>query len=205
MTAPKPAPDLATAPARAYRERIVSLACQHLRGQPVARRALDFGAGDGYVATRLEREGVAREIVCIDVTRRERTFRDVTLYDGVRLPFEDRSFDLAYAIDVLHHCPDPTAGLRELCRVSRRHVLLKDHTYVTPLGWATLCALDELGNRRFGIPSVYRYQRRWAWDAVLEAEGFTLADRVHPATCEDRPWGRFTNALQFTALWTRRA
>jgi SAM-dependent methyltransferase len=40
------------------------------------------------------------------------------------LPFDDRSFDAAMAILTIHHWTDYMAGLRELCRVARRCVLL---------------------------------------------------------------------------------
>jgi SAM-dependent methyltransferase len=40
------------------------------------------------------------------------------------LPFPDRAFDAGLAVLTLHHWSDPTAGLRELRRVSRRQVVL---------------------------------------------------------------------------------
>jgi ubiquinone/menaquinone biosynthesis C-methylase UbiE len=36
-----------------------------------------------------------------------------------RLPFADRSFDLVYVHDGLHHLEDPAAGLAEMARVAR--------------------------------------------------------------------------------------
>ena len=194
---------LAAAPARGYRDRVIEIASSLIRDVGPVDRALDFGSGDGYVANRLEADGLAREIVCVDVTKRQRAFREVQLYEGKVLPFPERSFALVYAVDVLHHCEDPSASLRELCRISNDLVLLKDHTYDSSLGKATLCVLDELGNRRFGIPSVYKYQRGWSWDAVMAQEGFGLVKRVHPADCEQRAWGRFTNKLQYVGLWKR--
>jgi SAM-dependent methyltransferase len=40
------------------------------------------------------------------------------------LPFCDRSFDAALAILTIHHWSDYRAGLRELCRVARRRVIV---------------------------------------------------------------------------------
>jgi SAM-dependent methyltransferase len=40
-----------------------------------------------------------------------------------RLPFPDRSFDVAMAIATVHHWQDPLAGLREMQRVARRVVV----------------------------------------------------------------------------------
>jgi SAM-dependent methyltransferase len=188
-----------------YRRRVLDL----LRGvlgphAPVA-RALDFGAGDGWFAHSFAEGRLAREVVAVDVQPRARTFVPTLLYDGRRLPFADRSFDLVSSIDVLHHCPDPRASLREALRCAGRFFLLKDHTYRGPLGRAALCVLDEVGNRRFGIPSPYHYQRGREWFPVIEEQGFRLKRLVHPAPCHTGPLGWTTNGLQFVALWERAA
>ena len=62
----------------------------------------------------------------------------------------------------------------------------------------------ELGNRRFGVRSRYRYQRRWEWLPVIEGAGFRRRALIHPARCETRPpisW--FSARLQFVGLWER--
>lgn len=41
---------------------------------------------------------------------------DVT-WDGVKMPFEDESFDCAYGTEVLEHCPEPDVVLKEIFRV----------------------------------------------------------------------------------------
>jgi hypothetical protein len=93
--------------------------------------------------------------------------------------------------------------LRDVLRCSRRYALIKDHTWRTRVGWSTLCVLDELGNRRLGIPSIYKYQRDWEWDRAFESSGFRLVERQYPFPCEPRFWGPLTNKLQFAALWER--
>ena len=40
------------------------------------------------------------------------------------LPFPDRSFDLAAAIEVLEHVPDPGRTLADMARVAARHLLI---------------------------------------------------------------------------------
>ncbi len=40
------------------------------------------------------------------------------------LPFDDNSFDLVISTEVLEHLEDPLHALREVCRVSKRYVLL---------------------------------------------------------------------------------
>jgi len=151
----------------------------------------------------MRESGQIGELTPVEVQARPNSFVVPTLYDGNKLPFADRSFDLVYSVDVLHHCPDPEASLRDLVRCSNRLVLLKDHTWRTRSGKWTLAVLDELGNRKFGIPCLYEYQHRWDWFNIIESEGFRLVRRIHPAVCHVGLMGRLTNALQFAALWKR--
>ncbi len=186
-----------------YRQRIVPMLRDLLQQRAPAGRTLDFGSGDGWFAKQMGDSGMVRELVPVDVQARLDSFVEPLLYDGIRLPFEDRSFDLVYSVDVLHHCPDPLGSLRDLARCSDRLLLLKDHTWRTRFGKLTLAVLDELGNRKFGIPCLYKYQRRWDWFPVIESEGFRLVGLIHPAACHVGVMGYCTNSLQFVALWER--
>lgn len=187
-----------------YRQRVLGLVRDVLAQVGPVDRALDYGSGDGWFARELVAQGVVAEVVAVDVQPRPEALVPARLYDGVRLPFAEREFLLSYAIDVLHHCPDPAASLRDLLRVTGRHLLLKDHTCRGSLGWLGLCVLDELGNRRFGIPSRYRYQRGWEWLDLLKAEGFEQVTLIHPARVHVGLLGAATNAWQFVGLWSRR-
>jgi SAM-dependent methyltransferase len=164
--------------------------------------ALDFGSGDGFFAHSLGAQTKIARITPVDVVERAQSFVRPQLYDGGRLPFGDRSFDLAYSIDVVHHCPDPMAALADLARCTRRWLLLKDHQHGGPVGNFTLAVLDELGNRRFDIPSPYRYQRDWQWVQWIEANGFVRRTFMHPMRCHTGLLA-LTNRLQFMGLWER--
>ncbi len=119
-------------------------------------RVLDFGCGDGWFASQVLAKQRARELVPLDVKRREHVFVEpLVCAPDTPLPFPDAAFDLAYSVDVLHHCSDPFMQLDELTRVSRRYLLIKDHNYSSAAGRLALAVLDELGNRKFGIPSPY--------------------------------------------------
>jgi SAM-dependent methyltransferase len=186
-----------------YRQRILPKLVEVLRSKSPVDSALDFGSGDGWFAQQMRQSGLIRELTPVDVKLRETVVTAPHLYDGKRLPFPDRSFDLVYSVDVLHHCPDPAESLRDLVRCAGRLVLLKDHTWRTRLGKWGLAVLDELGNRQFGIPCLYRYQHRWDWFPIIEREGFRLVQLIHPVPCHVGVLGRLTNPLQFIALWER--
>jgi SAM-dependent methyltransferase len=185
-----------------YRENILTLAAPLLKELTVG-SVLDFGCGDGFFATRMAPLLGTDDITPIDVYRRPNCLVEPLLYDGTVLPFADRQFELSYAIDVLHHCKDPLASLRDLMRCTDRYLFLKDHTYAGAAGYAALCVLDELGNRRFHIPSLYHYQKRMAWVELIEAAGWRRRALQWPAPVHTGLLGAATNGLQFVGLWER--
>ena len=186
-----------------YRQRIWATLRELLVPCGRLERVLDFGSGDGWFLQQMLSQGVAREVVGIDVQDRPAALVKPLLYDGQTLPFEDRSFDLVFSADVLHHCPRPQLQLQELLRTSKQYLLLKDHTYRDRLGWLALCGMDEIGNRKFGVPSRYQYQRGWEWLEWIEAAGFAPVSLIHPARCHRGVLGALTNSLQFIGLWKR--
>jgi SAM-dependent methyltransferase len=188
-----------------YRERIVALAEQLLAGCARAERALDFGCGDGWFGEQFVARGLTDRVIGAEVRVRAGSPIRPVLFDGQLLPFGDGVFELTYAIDVLHHSESPEKAITELLRCTRDRFLLKDHTYEGPAGWVALATLDELGNRRFGVPSPHAYQKRWEWNAWIERSGFELERMVHPAPCHSGALGALTNRFQFVAVWRRAA
>ena len=187
-----------------YRRRVWSLLAPILQRCKPLHKVLDFGSGDGWFASRLLAENLTRKLVALDIKRRESVYLEPCIYvpdDG--LPFKDGSFDLAYSVDVLHHCDNPFSQLDELTRVSRRYLLIKDHNYSSATGRLALAVLDELGNRKFGIPSPYNYQHGLRWTDHLDRRGWVQKILVHPAPCHVGPLGLLTNSLQYVALYER--
>jgi ubiquinone/menaquinone biosynthesis C-methylase UbiE len=98
------------------------------------RSVLDVGCGEGVVTYRWAQQLGEKPIVGIDLadpkleaqwkTRRRENleFRAMDVEDLRSFP--DDSFDLAAAIEVLEHVPDPERTLAEMARVAARHVLV---------------------------------------------------------------------------------
>jgi SAM-dependent methyltransferase len=94
---------------------------------------LDVGCGEGVLTEQwAERLGDGR-IVGIDLDdpklraeweRRRRHNLDFRAGDATSLPFGEDEFDLAAAIEVLEHLPDPQATLAEMARVARSSLLV---------------------------------------------------------------------------------
>ena len=86
-----------------YRQRVLEQIQQLIRPLGPLDTALDFGSGDGFFASQWQGGDVVRRVTAVDVVERKSSLFVPQLYDGKRLPFDDSSFELAYAIDVLHH------------------------------------------------------------------------------------------------------
>ena len=106
---------------------------------------LDVGCGEGVLTVEwAERlgdtqvgadapRGTGGRIVGIDLEdpklraewdKRERPNLEFRAEEATRLSFEDDEFDLAAAIEVLEHVPEPEATLAEMARVARSHLLV---------------------------------------------------------------------------------
>jgi ubiquinone/menaquinone biosynthesis C-methylase UbiE len=92
-------------------------------GRPAAPRVLDLGcgAGDSVDLFRSLEPSVrwtgADIAASAEVAQRTRTDADFVTFDGERLPFADRSFDLVYCKQVLEHVRRPRPLLAEVARV----------------------------------------------------------------------------------------
>lgn len=88
-------------------------------------RVLDLGCGEGHFAALLHDEGA--EVVALDVAleavRRAQVAHpgvDVrSVVPGTPLPFEDSSFDLVWAGEVIEHVADTSSWMSEVRRVLR--------------------------------------------------------------------------------------
>ena len=161
---------------------------------------LDVGCGDGVNLTRLARESGATRLVGVDVVVRPTATINVVPYDGLTLPFPDRSFDAVSIVDVLHHCSDPARVLSEVIRVANKVVVIKDHFAFGPLTHKMLYWMDIAGNAKDSIFSPGTYFEPQQWIAMIAAAGGKVESLDWPLKTHDLPW-RIIGwpELQFTA------
>jgi ubiquinone/menaquinone biosynthesis C-methylase UbiE len=91
---------------------------------PPRGRVLDVGSGTGHNARRL-RATTGLEVVEADVASLAPAGQGPVLFSGTELPFEDRAFDAALLLYVLHYADDAAALLRDTLRVARRVVVIQ--------------------------------------------------------------------------------
>ena len=161
------------------------------RVAPQARgRLLDVGCGDKpyeylfrpYVT---EYIGIEHEATFSETAASDRAKKPDYLYDGRRLPFEDRSFDTILNVQVLEHTPHPAALVAEMARVLkddgililsapfqfRLHEEPHDYFRYSPHGLRTLC-------RDAGLEITEIHRQGGLWSGMAHKLNNYLAFRV---------------------------
>ena len=94
---------------------------------------LDVGCGEGVLTAQWADRLGERRIVGIDLDdpklkaeweQRRRANLEYRVEDATNLSFGDGEFDMATAIEVLEHVPDPERTVSEMARVAKRRVLV---------------------------------------------------------------------------------
>jgi len=84
---------------------------------------LDIGAGSGITAKQIT-DKLGAKITLVDVVDKRKINLPLTIYNGERLPFKDKSFDAALLIFVLHHTRDSLLVLSEAKRVTKDKIII---------------------------------------------------------------------------------
>lgn len=113
-----------TADAPSYAERPLNPERWALLMRHGGPRILDVGSGNGRYVDALR--AIGRDAVGVDLRPlvSEAAAGTAIIAEAAALPFADRSFDTSCAFEVLEHCVDPVAVLREMRRVTRDRVVL---------------------------------------------------------------------------------
>ncbi len=186
----------------------------HLR---TGQRVLDVGCGPGTITLDLARLVTPGEVVGIDSAAEIITAAEHARAEGgvdnasyaagdvYRLEFDDGTFDVVHAHQVLQHLTDPVAALREMRRVLRPGGLLavRDSDYGAFTWFPLDSRLDrwlelyhEVTARNRAEADAGRFLRSWVraagfTDAVVSSSTWTFADEA------DRTW--------WGDLWAERA
>jgi 2-polyprenyl-3-methyl-5-hydroxy-6-metoxy-1,4-benzoquinol methylase len=107
-------------------------ALDELFARAAPRSLLDVGCGEGVLTERWARR-IDGPVVGIDLddpglhaewAKRSAPNLEYRVMKAERLPFADGEFDVATAIEVLEHVPDPAHTVAEMARVAQRHLLV---------------------------------------------------------------------------------
>lgn len=176
---------------------------------------LDVGCGPGTITA--DFAGLVAQVTAIEPNPEALALaQDFVKQPNVRfdvadvhaLPYEDDTFDVVHAHQVLQHVHDPVGALREMRRVSKGIVAARDSDYQAFAWYPAVPALDDwltlyknVAYRNGGEPDAGR--RLFAW---ARAAGFTdvvgSASVWCYATPEERSWwgGMWADRILQTAI-----
>jgi ubiquinone/menaquinone biosynthesis C-methylase UbiE len=118
---------------------------------------LDVGCGEAILTHRWAERLGDKRVVGLDLEdpaiqaeweKRKAPNLEYRIMKAENMPFADREFDVATAIEVLEHVPDPEHTVAEMARVSSRHLLVSvpREPLWRGLNMARGAYLTELGN-----------------------------------------------------------
>jgi SAM-dependent methyltransferase len=135
---------------------------------PVRAMVLDVGCGDGLIMSLIQNHRRDLTLKGVDVQARELSHLPVAVFDGERLPYSDKSFDVVTFIDVLHHTQNPAVLLGEARRVASGLIIIKDHLCESAADHWLLRFMDFIGNKPHCVPIPGNYLSRFQWKTLFE-------------------------------------
>lgn len=169
---------------------------------------LDVGCGPGTVTADLARIVAGGQVVGVDASGKvldaAREHADALGYTNVRfeqanayeLPFDDDTFDVVYAHQLLQHLSDPVEALREMRRVAKPGglVAVRDADYAAMAWYPETAGLTEWNELYHEVTHAYGFEpdagRRlmsWVQEAGLDGIVPSASSWCY-ATPTDRQW-----------------
>jgi ubiquinone/menaquinone biosynthesis C-methylase UbiE len=147
---------------------------------------LDIACGQGRLVELAAAQGLlayGSDISYQAVQAGQNHERHMCVCDGQALPFPDSSFDYITNIGSLEHYVDPYAGAREMRRILKPGGLaciLLPNTFGI---FNTVLYAFHTGRLADDGQPIQRYGTRYAWQELLENEGFSIL-QTHKYECE---------------------
>jgi SAM-dependent methyltransferase len=156
-----PAIEAFTKPKIAYINRSIS------GGNSVGQLSLlDIGCGNGFFTYYLEK---SFDTIALDFSYsmlKRNTSKMKLCGSAAELPFKNRSFDITFCSNLLHHLDEPDIAISEMKRVSRKYVIISEPNRNNPLMFLFgLLKKEERGTLRFSL----RYMKQ-----LVERSGLGL-------------------------------
>lgn len=145
-------------------------------------KVLDFGCGDLSLSRGLASRDPSLSLVGLDVIDfgvREKEIR-VQTYDGKKIPYKNKRFDVVISYHVLHHTTDPFGLLNECLRVCDETLLLVEPVYRFRAEILGMSFMDWIFNiwKDRTIAMTYAYKTKKQWVQAVEKQGWSVAKTI---------------------------
>jgi ubiquinone/menaquinone biosynthesis C-methylase UbiE len=130
-------------------------------------KILDVGCDDGSLAVQIMKINPALKIVGIDIQANRPARIPRKIYNGRKIPYKASSFDIAIAVDVLHHTKNIPELLKEMKRVSKKYIIIKDHVTNTKLSRFIHTVIDYLLSKLFRIQYQANFLSSKQWNSLF--------------------------------------
>jgi SAM-dependent methyltransferase len=158
-----------------FQRRVDVLAREIAAHLPPNGSVLDVGCGDGTISKLVMDRQPGIRYQGVDVMARPTCAIPYQPFDGLHLPYADRSFEVVQFIDVLHHTHQIEQLVAEAVRVSSRWLVIKDHLWSNRFDYQTLKFMDWIGNAPHGVKIIYNFKNQAFWDALWPTVGLRVA------------------------------
>lgn len=167
-------------------------------------KVLEVGAGDGSILFYLDKWNFAPELFALEISesgvqhiknRKLNSVKEVQIFDGYHIPYNDQEFDLVILAHVLEHVEYERTLLRELKRVAKYQVIEVPRDYRFGVDNRIKHFL-AYGHINVYTPSSLRY--------LLRSEGFEiLADKSSIIQPEVTRFNTFINQKKHKSVYLK--
>jgi ubiquinone/menaquinone biosynthesis C-methylase UbiE len=92
-------------------------------------KTLKIGNGFGYLSELVR--PLTKELTVLDIQTYPLTINKdaVQIYDGLTIPYPNKSFDTTIIVFTLHHIPQSKEYFQEIMRVTKKRIIILEETY----------------------------------------------------------------------------
>jgi len=139
-------------------------------------KTLDIGSGNGAVIAELDKANFTYELSSIEISdsgiaaiqeRQLQSLKSVQKFDGYKIPFDNKSFELSLCSHVIEHVEHPRLLLREIARVANYHYFEVPIDFSFYVDQKIQHYLDY-GHINIYTPALFKF--------LLKSEGFEVID-----------------------------
>jgi len=137
---------------------------------------LDYGCDDGSVAKLMMTLNPTLKIVGVDIQNYRSAKIPIKIFDGDKIPYPSNTFDIVISLDVLHHTKDIPKHIKEIKRVSKKYLIIKDHMTYGFFSRLLVSFTDYISNLPYGIKCAFNYPTKKEWYKMFKDQGLEIIE-----------------------------